>query len=209
MSLVKQNARQKEDAPEVPAGRERGLRLGHHLKRERKLKGMRLVDVAEAAGISPSLISKIEHNKLNPSLSALHRIAKALGTSVSALFALEEQVDSVVLRPGERAVVAAGTGIFDWEGIEAEIVIPHAHGRQMQGFVFEMQPGGHSNGVIEHEGEECGFVIEGELELIVNGHQYLLGPGDSFFFHSTRPHSYRNPSKGISRVVWINTPPTF
>jgi transcriptional regulator with XRE-family HTH domain len=183
--------------------------LGHHLKRERLMKNLRLVDVAEAAGISPSLISKIEHNKLNPSLSTLHRIAKALGTSVSALFALEEQVDQVVLRREERAIVAKGVGIFHWEGIEAEVLIPHDLGRQMEGFLFVMEPGGHSDGTIEHDGEECGYVISGELELVVNDVEYRLGPGDSFFFSSTRPHSYRNPGKEVAHVIWINTPPTF
>lgn len=183
--------------------------LGHHLKRERLTKKLRLVDVAEAAGISPSLISKIEHNKLNPSLSTLHRIAKALGTSVSALFALEEQVDQVVLRRDERTIVAKGVGIFHWEGIEAEVLIPHDLGRQMEGFLFLMEPGGHSDGTIEHDGEECGYVISGELELIVNEVTYRLGPGDSFFFSSTRPHSYRNPGEEMTRVIWINTPPTF
>src|ERR1044071_816908 len=171
MTVVKQAARARKKSP-APESRNPAdsLRVGHHLKRERKLKGMRLVDVADAAGISPSLISKIEHNKLNPSLSALHRIAKALGTSVSALLALEEQVDRIVLKQPDRAVVGnGGTGIFSWEGIDAEILIPHEHGRQLEGFLFVMQPGGHSNGEIEHEGEECGYVIEGQLELVVNG----------------------------------------
>src|SRR5690606_27863074 len=143
-------------------------------------------------------------------LSALHRIAKALGTSVSALLALEEQVDRIVLKQPDRAVVGdGGMGIFSWEGIEAEIIIPHEHGRQLEGFLFVMQPGGHSNGEVEHEGEECGYVIEGQLELVINGTTYLLGPGDSFFFPSHRPHSYRNPGKKVARVLWVNTPPTF
>lgn len=207
MTDVKQQAR---PARKAPAPEESSLRIGHHLKRERRLKGMRLVDVAETAGISPSLISKIEHNKLNPSLSALHRIAKALGTSVSALLALEEQVDSVVLKRHDRAKVGnGGTGIFSWEGIEAEILVPHEHGRQLEGFLFVMQPGGHSNGEVEHEGEECGYLIEGQLELVVSGTTFLLEAGDSFFFPSHRPHSYRNPGKKLAKVVWINTPPTF
>ena len=68
---------------------------------------------------------------------------------------------------------------------------------------------GHSGGVLRHDGEECGYVLEGCLELVVDNETHILNPGDSFFFNSDRPHSYRNPGKVTTRVIWINTPPTY
>src|SRR5690348_8733491 len=56
-------------------------RIGSQLRRQRRLRGLRLKDVAEKAGLSESLISKIENNKVSPSISTLHSLAKALGTS--------------------------------------------------------------------------------------------------------------------------------
>lgn len=184
-------------------------RIGYQLKRERRLKGLRLVDLAEATGLSPSLISKIENNKINPSLSTLHRLSQVLGTSVSALFAMDENLDKVVLTQDQRPVAGKVQGIVQWEGIEAEIMIPYEEGRLLEGFVFVMEPGGHSGGVLQHEGEECGYVLEGELELTVGAKKYNLKAGASFFFYSNIPHSYRNPGKSTARVIWINTPPTF
>jgi transcriptional regulator with XRE-family HTH domain len=183
--------------------------LGIHLKRERRLKGLRLLDVAEAAGLSPSLISKIERSKVNPSLSTLHRLAKVLDTSVSALFEMGERHSNVTHTQKERPVVGKVQDITQWEGIEAEIMVPHEQGRLLEGFVFVMEPGGDSGGVLQHEGEECGYVLEGKLELTVDGTVYSLKPGDSFFFHSDLEHAYRNPGNVIARVIWINTPPTF
>ena len=72
-----------------------------------------------------------------------------------------------------------------------------------------MEPGGNSGGVLQHEGEECGYVLDGRLELCVGSKKYSLSRGDSFFFPSTVPHTYRNPGKVKARIVWINTPPTF
>ncbi|MEL6337206.1 MAG: cupin domain-containing protein, partial [Pseudomonadota bacterium] len=69
--------------------------------------------------------------------------------------------------------------------------------------------GGRSDGVISHLGEEVGFLLEGELELEVDGQRYQLRPGDSFYFSSDRPHGYRNLSSTEARVLWVNTPPTF
>ena len=66
-----------------------------------------------------------------------------------------------------------------------------------------------NGGEIKHVGEEVGFVIEGEFELTVGDRSYRLKAGDSFFFRSNQPHSYRNPSSVAARVLWVNTPPTF
>ena len=184
-------------------------RIGAQLKRGRLLRGMRLKDVAEATGLSKSLISKIENNKTSPSLSTLHRVAKVLNTSVSALFAMDETLDKVVHRPHERSIAGKIQTMVEWDGIEAEIMVPYENGRLLEGFVFVMEPGGHSGGVLQHAGEECGYVLEGQLELTVDSRTYVLEPGDSFFFLSDKPHAYRNPGTVTTRVIWINTPPTF
>ena len=57
----------------------------------------------------------------------------------------------------------------------------------------------HSGGLLQHEGEECGYVLSGQLELTVGDTRHELNPGDSFFFLSI-PHAYRNPGKSIARV---------
>jgi len=182
--------------------------LGFQVKRERHLRNMRLAHLADAAGISPSLISKIEHNKLDPSLSTLHRIAKALGISISALFAMEELVGKVVMTKAERRVAGVDNNDVG-EGIVAEMLVPYEAGRQLEGLLFTLEPGGHSGGDLQHEGEEVGYVIEGQLELVVNSVTYIAGPGDSFYFNSSLVHSYRNPGKTPAQVIWVNTPPTF
>jgi transcriptional regulator with XRE-family HTH domain len=184
-------------------------RIGFQLKRERRIRGLRLKDVADKAGFSQSLISKIENNKTSPSISTLHRVAKALGTSISALFAADESLDQVVQRPKDRPIAGRVQSMVEWDGIEAEIIVPYVSGRLLEGFVFIMEPGGHSGGTLRHEGEECGYVLEGCLELVVDAETFILNPGDSFFFNSDRPHSYRNPGVAKTRVIWINTPPTY
>jgi len=184
-------------------------RIGFQLRRARRIRRLRLKDVADKAGLSQSLISKIENNKTSPSISTLHRIAKALGTSVSALFAADESLDQVTQRPQERLIAGRVQSMVEWDGIEAEIIVPYVRGRLLEGFIFVMEPGGHSGGTLCHDGEECGYVLEGRLELVVDDETYVLNPGDSFFFNSDRPHSYRNPGAGITRVIWINTPPTY
>jgi transcriptional regulator with XRE-family HTH domain len=192
-----------------PPAEELFPRVGYQLRRERRIRRLRLKDVADKAGLSESLISKIENNKTSPSISTLHRLAKALGTSISALFAADESLDQVVQRRQERPIAGRVQSMAEWDGIEAEIIVPYVRGRLLEGFVFIMEPGGHSGGTLRHDGEECGYVLEGCLELVVDEETYILNPGDSFFFNSDRPHSYRNPGTVATRVIWVNTPPTY
>ena len=93
--------------------------------------------------------------------------------------------------------------------IELEALIPGRRGNLLSGYINDIEPGSGSEGVITHEGEEFGYVLDGELELTVDKKKYQLRPGDSFYFRSERPHSYINNRKKLARILWLNTPPTF
>ncbi len=60
--------------------------VGENLKRIRKKKGLKQVEVAVDAGINPSYYSKIERGEVNPSLEKIYRIIKSLKIHSSELF---------------------------------------------------------------------------------------------------------------------------
>jgi transcriptional regulator with XRE-family HTH domain len=190
------------------SSRRETIHIGPQLRHYRKLRGLRLKELADLAGCSESLLSRIENNRLNPSVSMLHRLCKALDTGMSKLMTPTTDRVCTVFQPGTRPVVGRNR-LRALDNGEAEIFIPYAEGRLLEGLIETLHPGGHSNGVLSHEGEEAGYVIEGHFELTVNEECYLLGPGATFFFRSDLPHAYRNPGTTTTRVVWINTPPSF
>jgi len=51
--------------------------------------------------------------------------------------------------------------------------------------------------------KEVGYVLEGELKLIVGGKSYTIAEGGSFFFRSDLPHSYGAGGRRGCRVIWI------
>jgi quercetin dioxygenase-like cupin family protein len=74
----------------------------------------------------------------------------------------------------------------------------------------DLAPGASSEGAYQHDGEEFIFVLTGSLEIILDGDKFFhLAEGDSFYFESRRPHSWRNSFAGETVLLWINTPPTF
>jgi transcriptional regulator with XRE-family HTH domain len=184
-----------------------GIRVGLKMKHTRLLKGLTLKQLAELAGCSESVLSRIENGNANPSIK-MHRVASALGMPVSGLFQENLESSDVVMRRGERPTVGTDQ-IRLGKGHKLEALIPSGRGNLLSGYINDIEPGGGSEGVIQHEGEEFGYVLDGEIELTVDNRNYQLREGDSFYFRSERPHSYSNNRKKIARVLWVNTPPSF
>ena len=184
------------------------MRIGATLKHTRLLKGMTLKRLAEIAECSESLLSKIENGRANPSLKMVHRLAAALGIPVAGLFRQHNDEDDIILRDGQRPIIEIDQ-VRTGHGIQLEAVIASAPGHLLSGVINHISPGGGSDGEFKHDGEEFGYVLEGEIELKVSGKRYRVGSGDCFHFRSERLHSYRNAGKKLARVLWLNTPPTF
>jgi transcriptional regulator with XRE-family HTH domain len=182
------------------------IRIGAYLKHARLTKGLRLKALAQDVGCTESFLSKVENNKVRPSLAVLQRIVLVLGINMAALFDADaREIDSVsVTRAGERpatAHIGAGTGVA-FERLVAGSPLIAAN-------IRHVEPGGASAGLVRNDGEEMGYVIEGEMELTVADKTYALAQGDSFFFKSSLPHGYRNRGASSLRVLWINTPATL
>ena len=165
-------------------------------------------DVASAAGCSESLISKIENNKVVPSLHVLHRICEFLNVPLGDLLASTAEEERVVTRAHERYVVSIDP-LRRGTGIRLERLVPYAKGHLLQGNIHVIAPGGSSDGEITHSGEEVGYVISGAIELTVGGQAHVVSAGDSFYYRSELPHGYRNPGMTEARVLFVNTPPSF
>lgn len=190
-----------------PQGDDIEIRIGAKLRHARLVNGMRLKDLAERAGCSESMLSKIENERVVPSLTTLHRLCKALNLGVSALLHGDPKTKISISRQGDRPTIGHAEAQGN-ERIHAEVIVPQSEGRLLEGFIVVLQPGAFS-GELQHKGEEAGYVIEGLLELTVDGDRFILQSGDSFHFLSDMVHTYANPGGAVARVVWINTPPSF
>lgn len=176
--------------------------LGVRLRHARLVAGLTMTQVAQKSQCSESLISKIENGQASPSLAMLHRIAVTLDTNIAVLTTEEAPGEGPVRPNGERPVIRAG-------GISLERITLPKRGGLLQANIHIVAPGEASDGLIEHVGEEVGFVLEGTLELVLGSERHLIQAGDAFYFSSQTPHGYRNVGKVVARIFWVNTPATF
>jgi transcriptional regulator with XRE-family HTH domain len=182
--------------------------IGVQLRHARIARELRMKDVAAAAGCSESLISKLEKNKVIPSLNVLHRICDALGLTIGEIFAAPGEENEVVTRAGARRIVEVDS-LRKGTGIRMERLVPYAKGHLLQGNIHVVAPGGSTDGELSHDGEEVGYVISGKIELTLGDRTFRLSAGDSFSYRSELAHGYRNPGRNEARVLFVNTPPTF
>lgn len=192
-----------DDAAEATAAR-----LGVRMKLARQIRGMTLRAVADAAGCSESLLSKIENGKASPSLPMLHKVVQVLETNIGWMFEEVDGEEGIIFRAGTRPLIALDP-LRRGEGISLERVIPYSTGHMLQCNIHYVDVHGASAGPIQHSGEEVGYLLAGEVELIVDNKAYRLSPGDSFVFRSELPHHYRNVGSERASIFWVNTPPTF
>lgn len=177
--------------------------FGWKLRRLRRDAGKTLETVARAAGLSASVLSTFERTSHGLSLMALHAVAHHLGTTIAALSGQSDTPHESLVRAGAWAAwPRSNSGVVVQELVRGR--------RQMECHRFLLPPGASSEGAYEHEGEEFIHVLQGSLDIVLDGNRFFrLEPGDSFYFESRRPHSWRNGAEGETVLIWINTPPTF
>ncbi|MBD8554569.1 MerR family transcriptional regulator [Rhizobium sp. CFBP 8762] len=177
--------------------------IGQKIRRLRLELRQTLAAVGHATGLPVSILSTFERTSTGLSFTALHALAAHLGTTVAALS--EQRID------GKESLIRAG----DWKSLPrtssgVSVQVLASGDLQMECHRFQLAAGASSEGAYQHVGEEFIHVLSGSLEIVLDGERFFeLHPGDSFYFESNRPHSWRNTADGETLLLWINTPPTF
>jgi DNA-binding transcriptional MerR regulator/uncharacterized cupin superfamily protein len=179
--------------PEQPA-------IGPRLRKLRLERGESLSTVAMAVDVSIGFLSNLERSQSSASIAILRRLAQHYDLNILDFFGSPDTTSPLV-RPKDRKVLPGG------EGVQMELL---ASGKiTMEPHLFRVAPGAGSGESYSHQGEEFLYITSGELVIFLEGQEYRLRAGDSFYFESKIPHRWHNPGKKETTLLWINTPPTF
>jgi transcriptional regulator with XRE-family HTH domain len=154
------------EAPVRPAPELRApSRIGERLREERTRQGITVREIARRVGVSPSLISQIERDKVNPSVSTLWNLVTVLGLTMGELFPDAETARRALAAdgrrtddgPGHRAVINLETGVR-WERLTS------GSDPLVEFLTVEYPPGAAScdeDSLVRHGGKEYGYVVRG------------------------------------------------
>ena len=160
--------------------------IGERLRGLRDALDLTAEEVAETCGIDLEKYQKIEAGEVDITISNLMKIAKKYGVSADALMFAEEphmRAYSVV-RKGQGMSVER-TKAYKYQSLASGFA-----GRKAEVFIVtvEPKPGARTIYKNTHPGQEFNLVLEGQMELYINGKTIVLSEGDSIYFDSTKPH---------------------
>jgi transcriptional regulator with XRE-family HTH domain len=183
--------------------------IGQRLRELRTAKGLSLSELATQAEISVGNLSQIERGLAVPTIRTFCLLSRALDIGAGGLLEPYAQSngndDPFIVR-----ATSAKSIVFSRSGVVKRLASPTKPGR-LQMLVVEISPGAGSsnNKDYTHAGEECGIVLEGVIDIWLDGEKRTLGAGDSFRFESTRPHRFHNPGNAPAKVIWVTSPPLY
>jgi transcriptional regulator with XRE-family HTH domain len=179
--------------------------FGEKIREVRERKHMTMREVADKAGVSESLISQIERNRVSPAIDTLLKIIDILEIDLDFIFR-DFKKDRLVnlVRAGEKKRAIVNGVVFEQLSHTFSSSEEHA----IEAYFLEIPPGGKSgDDEYGHIGKELGVIIKGRGECTVGNRVYSLGEGDSISFSADAPHQIRNTGKRPLRAFWIITPP--
>jgi len=178
--------------------------IGGRLRKIREQLGISQRQLARQSGVANATISQVEAGKINPTVSMLKKILDGIPRSLGEFFAEDLQPqERIFFRANELIEIAEGGVSYRQVGVSLA-------NKSIQLLKECYQPGaGTGKHELTHEGEECGIVLSGRLEVTVGDEVAVLGQGDAYYFKSSLPHRFRNTGNEACELITACSPPSF
>jgi transcriptional regulator with XRE-family HTH domain len=181
--------------------------IGSRLREQRERQGLTLRALARRIGVSASLISQIERDKVNPSVSTLYALVRELGLTMGDLFAADGAAPGRAPSTGTGPVVNAHDRVTInlASGVTWERLTPTSDpGVEFLHVVYDV--GSEScpeDSLVTHGGKEYGLILSGQLGVRIGFDEHELGPGDSISFDSSSPHRLWTIGDERATAIWV------
>jgi transcriptional regulator with XRE-family HTH domain len=183
------------------------------IRRLRKKRGLTLKELAAKCNCSSGYLSRVETGAVNPSVATLMAIAEELEVTLDELFnsqPSQKKVFPCVMHVHERKTLAPEVGMR-MQLLSRGIKVPFE-------FLQLNFPPGTTDGLDvytnsegadlhSHEGVECGLVIQGVLDVLVDDKVYRLKAGDTITLDSNSPHKLSNSGDEEAVAIWVDSNP--
>lgn len=175
--------------------------IGNKIKSLRLQCSLTQEDLADRCELTKGYISQLENNLTSPSIETLKDILAALGTNLKQFFS-EETEEKVVFTENDFIEKATAEMKFFW-------LIPDSQKNMMEPAIMHLKAGSCTTQDLPHEGEEFGYVLDGDIRLHLSSREYECIKGDAFYYKCDKIHYIENTGKKAAKIIWISTPPNF
>lgn len=175
--------------------------LGGRVRHLRTARGWSLEALANASGVSRSMLSQIERDRANPTVAVTLRIAQALGMTIGELVESPGATSSVkVIRAGDKAHhyrSDASCCIRTLSPLNLE--------KDVEFYEVLLQPGGELRSAPHFEGTREFLTVEkGRVRVESAGDTENLRSGDSASYRADVPHALVNAGRGEALLFLVD-----
>jgi transcriptional regulator with XRE-family HTH domain len=184
------------------------LDLGGKVKSLRLKRGLTQAELAKKINVTASYISQLERNLISPSIDSLILLSSELQIDPGHFLSLNTpDFDKLLCRKNQRQIVAL-TGTKG-DMAEFQLLTTSTEDRRTQPMLATIEPNSEfSEHFFSHKGDEFILILRGELEVTVDGENYILREGDSIYLDSIVPTAWRNSSEMQVQAIWVLSPPS-
>lgn len=177
------------------------INIGKKIHAHRQATQQTIRDLAEKTGLSTAIISQLERNIGNPSLSVLTAIAGAMSMKVSELVAEELDVASLVLRKKDRQQ----TYNPDERYIFYNLLTPGSMKADLTMTLVHLEPHAETYGgeFHAHSTEEVVYVLSGKVLIVFESASFEITEGDTVRVPANYKHRYTNDSGEVAELLTI------
>lgn len=175
------------------------------LRTLRTRRGWSIAETARRAGLSASMLWKVENGQTTLTHGKLARLAEGLQVPIGELFAPAEPA---MRKSGRRVVDRQGTApTVDFGGNLHHFLATGIASKHYFPCLIEVNAGGDGSDAEKHGGEEFVYVMDGQVALHCEGYApVVLESGDSAYFDASLRHRYLSVD-GTARLLCIYSHP--
>ncbi|MEW6531378.1 MAG: XRE family transcriptional regulator [Thermodesulfobacteriota bacterium] len=184
------------------AEQEAAVSHGQRLRANRESRGFTLQELSEKTGIAADVLGQVEAGETILPLGQLIKLSNALAMSMSVLISEGEQAFTIVRSDQRRRFARFGKSRQTSHGYEYESLAAGKKDRRMEPFIVTLQPAS-SDEPSTHDGQEFIYVLEGEMEVLVDDTREVLRPGDAVYYDSTSTHLVRAHGDKPAKILAV------
>lgn len=177
-------------------------KIGDKIKNLRNQNGLTQQELADRAEVTKGFISQVERGQTAPSVATLADIIECLGSSLADFFNEDEDPQVVFKQEDYFEKTDKDENSTVW-------LVPNAQSNRMEPILVTLKPKTSHSFDKPHEGEEYGYVLQGNVRLYYGERVHTLEKGDSFYYAATKRHKLEAAGAKEAKVLWISTPPSF
>jgi len=174
--------------------------LGARVKQLRTARGWSLESLANASGVSRSMLSEIEREQANPTLAVTLRIAQAFAMTLGDLIQMPGATPAVsVIRADDKAYQYSSDKFC-----RIRTLSPLNLEKDVELYEVRLQPGGALRSAPHYEGTREFLTVQGgQVRVESAGDGELLNAGDSASYRADQPHAIVNAGKGEATLLLV------